>query len=380
MNCLNMLVHKELICFFVIFSILIFTGCSSEKPQKEALDYEGIPLVELEKEFSISESEEYIPAWIDGMFVTDSGDLLVSERGQKSIHQFDTLGNYIAQVARSGRGPGELSRNANPHFNGKILIMSNNNGMLTEYQPNERGLYEYSTDYTFRLPGRLRGIHSIEDFSAFYVSVDSARIPFGTVPPEFTTDLIHLVRVEGDSLQVEEEVLSLKIHSSYVEISDDGNAMRYNSLPYRYSDYLIPLPGKRFMVQRPSKSAIQVYDENLDLEHELKLNVKARLITEADMEYHFPEVSGTELRDRRELIMDVKPPFTQVLLDNKNRFWLQTDETESGKEYVILSYEGDPIGRTMLPSESQIHDIHNNKLYIVNREPETKIEVYSVQL
>lgn len=372
--------HQKSCLLFIIFSVVIFTGCESEKPQKEALDYDTIPIIKLEKEFSITESEEYIPAWITRMFVTEDGGILISERMEKSILQFDSLGNYVAQVARPGRGPGELSRNANAHFNGKILVMSNNNGMLTEYRPNDEGIYEYYTDHTFRLPGPLRGIHSTEDFSVFYVSVDSARVPFGTIPPEFTTDFIQLVEVEGDSLRVEEEVLSLKKHSTYVEITEGGNAMHYYSLPYRFSDDLIPLPGKRFMVQRPSSSTIQVYDEKLDLEHELKLNVKDRLVTEADMEYHFPDASHSERRDRRELIKDVKPPFTEVLLDNKNRFWLQTDETESGREYVVLSYEGDPLGRVMLSSESILQAVYNDKLYLLNLEPETRIDVYSVQL
>lgn len=372
--------HDQKFCLlFVIFSLSVFTSCSSEKPQEELLDYDSIPLIELKNEFSITESEEYIPAWIERIMVTDNGDILVSERTEKAIHQFDSLGNYIAQVARAGRGPGELSQNANPHFNGKLLIMSNNNGMLTEYRANNEGIYEYSADHTFRLPGVLRGIHSTEDFSAFYVSVDSVQIPFGTIPPEFTTDFIHLVRVVEDSLQLEKEVLSLKNHSAYIEVTDGGNTMQYRFLPYRYSDYLIPLPEKRFLVQRPLSSSIQVYDENLDLKHELKLNVKDRLITEADMEYHFPDVSHAGRRDRRELIRDVKPPFTQVKLDNKDRFWLHTDETEAGKEYVVLNYEGEPLGRVLLPSGSQLHDIHNDKLYLVNSDSETRIDVYFVQ-
>lgn len=364
----------------IIFSFVVITACSSEKQQKEVLDYDTIPMIELIKEFSITESEDYIPAWVTRMFLTENGDILVSERMEKSIHQFDSLGNYVAQIAREGRGPGELTQNANAHFNGKLLVMSNNNGMLTEYHPNDEGIYEYYTDHTFRLPGVLRGIHSTDDFSAFYVSVDSVRIPFGTVPPEFTTDFIHLVRVEGDSLRVEEKVLSIETHSSYVQISDDGNTMNYSSLPYRYSEYMIPLPGKRFMVQRPSSSSIEIYDENFDLEHQLNLNVKDRLVTDADMEYYFPEISSTERRDRRELIRDVKPPFTRVLLDDNNRFWLQIDETEDGIEYVVLNFKGDPLGRVMLPSESQLHAVRNNKLYLVDRDPETRIDVYSVEL
>lgn len=108
--------------------------------------------------------------------------------------------------------------------------------------------------------------------------------------------------------------------------------------------------------------------------------MKDRLVTEEDMEYYFPDISSGERRDRRELIRDVKPPFTRVLLDDNNRFWLQIDETEDGIEYVVLNYEGDPLGRVMLPSESQLHAVRNNKLYLVDRDPETRIDVYSVEL
>lgn len=259
--------------------------------------------------------------------------------------------------------------------------MSNNNGMLTEYQQNDAGIFEYKVDHNFRLPGPMQGIRSANDkLSAFYVKVDSVRTPFGTIPPEFTTDFVHLVRIVADSLLVEEKILSLRKHSYYIEITDGGNSMTYSSLPYRYSDYFHPLTDKFLLVKRPSKSVIQIYDENMRLFHELKLNIKERLITENDMEYHFSENSQAERRDRRALIKDIKTPFTGVMMDDQKRFWLLTDKTENGNEYVILSYEGTPLGRFFLPSNSILHAVKNGKLYLINNEEETFIEVYSVNL
>lgn len=368
------------LALLLLISGLLIAGCTSGEGEQNQLDYAAIPLIEVNKEFSITESDDYIPGQITRVMVAEDGSILVSQRGQKSIHQFDSLGNYMTRVARTGRGPGELTRNANAHFNGNILVMSNNNAMLTEYRPNENGIFEYQRDYNHRLPGPLSGIRSEDDFSSFYVRVDSVRIPFGKIPAEFTTDFIHLVKIAGDSLQVQEKILSLKRHSSYVQIVDGGNGMRYSALPYRYSDYFIPLPEQQMLVQRPRQSLIQVYDEDLNITRELKLNVKDRPVTEEDMQYHFPDLNGSERSDRRALINDIKPPFMRVLMDDQNRFWLLTDETEKGKEYVILSYEGEPLGRILLPAESTVHAVKNNKLYLVNSEEGGAVEVHSADI
>lgn len=370
--------HRYPLILF-IFSLFLLS-CSTKSDQQNAIDYSEIPISEIQKEFSITESENYIPAQITRVMVSDDGQILVSQRPEKSIHQFDSLGNYITQVAGPGRGPGELSQYANAHFNGKILVMSNNNNMLTEFRPNEENIFEYRTDHRFRLPGPMRGIRSLNNFSAFYVKVDSARTPFGRIPPEFTTDFIHLVQITGDSLQIEEKILSLEKHSHYVELTDGGNSMTYSFLPYRYSDKFSPLPDKQVLVQRPRNSLIQVYDGNMTLDHELNLNVKDRLVTEKDMEYHFPEIRQSERRKRRTLIKDVKPPFTQVLMDSQEQFWLLTDETENGKEYVIMSYEGEPVGRIQLPKNSTMHTIKDEKLYLTNDAGEPTIDVYSFNL
>lgn len=363
-----------------ILSLISFLSCNPENNQQDQIDYSKIPLSEIQKEFSITESEDYIPAGISRVMVSDDGYILVSQRQEKSIHQFDSLGNYLTRVAGPGHGPGELGQYANAHFNGKILVMSSNHGILTEFRQNEKGIFEYKTDHNFRLPGRMQGIRSTNDFSSLYVSVDSARAPFGKVPPEFTTDFIHLVRLTPDSLQVEEQILSLKKHSPYVEIGNGGKSVRYSYLPYRYSDSFSPLSDKKILVERPGESLIQIYDKNIKIDHELKLRVKDRLITEKDMEYHFPELSRGERSKRRTLIKDVKPPFLRVMMDDQEQFWLLTDETEKGKEWVILNYEGKPLGRLLLPAKSTLYTVKDQKLYLLNQTEEPAIEVYSYSL
>lgn len=363
----------------LLFLILVsfFYNCSSNNTNQDVLDYSSIPVSELELEFSISETENYLPAQLSRVMVDKDGYIHVTQRAPKSIHQFDSLGNYMTQVVGPGRGPGELSQYANPHLNGNILYMSNNHGMVTEYRRNDQDIYEYKTDHTYRLPGPLRGVRSPNGFHEFYVSEDSVDYPFRVIPPEFTTDLIHFVKIEADSLQIHKKVFSLQKHSAYMELTDGGNSMSYYFLPYRYSDYLSVLPGEKTLIQRPSESAIEIYDKNFDLEHKLVLNIKNRLITENDMEFHFPDNSSSERRDRRALINDIKPPFTRVILDDQNRFWLLTDDTEAGTEFVIIDYDGQAIGRIMIPTHLSLNTIKGDKLYFINRN-KPSIDVYSV--
>ncbi|HAC15739.1 MAG TPA: hypothetical protein DCE78_07320 [Bacteroidetes bacterium] len=358
---------------------LVLASCSTETATENELDYSQIPLIEIQKEFSITESEDFLPAQITSVLVDNDGQILVGQQPENSIFQFDSLGNYRATVARPGRGPGELSRYATPHINGEILVLSNNNSVMTEYHQNDLGIYEFVRDHTFRSPGPVFGIRSENDFSSFYVVVDSFRTPFGMVPPEYETDFVNLVQIVNDSLQIKEGVLSLTKHSVYIQIINNGSGMRHSYLPYRYSDSFSPLPNQRVLVFRPQKSSIQVYDENLNIEHELVLNVKPRPFTDEDMDYHFSELNPDEKQARRQLIRDIKPPFTGGFMDEQNRFWLMVDDAENGKEYVILSYDGDPIGRFFLPSETTIHVVRNSKFYMVNNEGEPSIDVYSVK-
>lgn len=369
------------ILILITFSGLLLPGCSDSGKSKNKLDYSTIPVTEPTLEFSIEETEEYLPAQLERLMVSDDGSILVSQRAEKSLHQFDSLGNYLTRVAGPGRGPGELTQYANPHFNGEMLVMSNNNGLLTEYRPDEKGIFEYVRDHNFRMPGTMRGIRSGDSFNSFFVSVDSVDIPFGIIPPEYTTDLIHYVKITEDSLQVEEQVFSLRKHSSYVRVTDDGRGMTYSTLPYRCSDHLKTLPENRVLVQRPGSSSIEIYDSTLTLEHTLYLDVKERPVTDEDIDRFFKQLSQSEINDRMDLIEDLKPPFLGVFLDDEDRFILRTDETSAGDEYVVLSYTGEPLARFYLPLENDLHAIRNGKLYTI-RDPwgNAAVEVYSIEL
>src|SRR5690554_639520 len=149
----NLSVMKNMFKFVPITILGLFlASCSENSTTDNVIDFAQIPLIEIQKEFSITESEDFLPAQITSVLVDNDGQILIGQRPENSIFQFDSLGNYRATVARPGRGPGELSQYAMPHLSGDVLMLSNNNGLMSEFRQNENGIFEFVKDHLPRPP------------------------------------------------------------------------------------------------------------------------------------------------------------------------------------------------------------------------------------
>lgn len=363
-----MIFHKQAwLCVTCLFLSFTLTACTGETSESEKLDYSAIPLLGLTIQAEISESENFIPANLNGFFIADNGDLLITQRSSPSIHQFSQDGDYIKQVARDGSGPGELSNWFNPRFDGHTLTASNNPGQnFTLFEPGADGIYEYSTSINVRYPGSFAGIRGQNENISFYTNENKELQRLG-VPDEFTTSYIHIFTVSNrEEISARDSVLALQNHSHYIE-SFDGGGIRIQYLPYRYTDTFQPLPEQRLLVARPDSQLIRILNADFETEHQLQLNVQNREITATDLDYHIGDHSTSAQREMRELIKDIKPPFMDVYMDDSKRFWLQVDEAEYGTEYVILEYNGAPLGRLKLPQHQSLEMVRGNQLYVLNQ-------------
>jgi hypothetical protein len=80
-------------------------------------------------------------------------------------------------------------------------------------------------------------------------------------------------------------------------------------------------------------------------------------------------------------VQDQKPPYLNVYATDKH-IWLHTNTGTEGKEMVVLDYDGNAIGKFMLPEVDLIKEIKDNRVYTIHRSP-TKgdiIRVYEVAL
>ncbi|NGP90232.1 hypothetical protein [Fodinibius halophilus] len=352
------------ISLFILSSAILYS-CTADSPEQERLDYSSVPIIDITKKLEISESENLILSNPVRFYATENNHLLIAERSSPGIHQFNEKGEYIEQIARSGRGPGELSGWYYPHFNGSILAASNNPGyIISVYQQESDGIYHHTKNLNVEYPGEFKDIKGLDPVS-FYLLENKSTQQL-QAPDEFTEGYIHLVEALDDSLVVTDSIISLQHHSDYIYEFPSGGIREYD-LPYRFSDVFKSIPNGKTLIARPDNQVIRIRNSDFKVEHELHLNISEKPVSENSLEFHLAGYDSETRKNMEELIRENKPAFMDVFLDDQNRFWLWTDETEAGNEYIILSYDGEPLGKLVLPNAQKITMVQKDQFYVLNK-------------
>ncbi len=113
----------------------------------------------------------------------------------------------------------------------------------------------------------------------------------------------------------------------------------------------------------------------------IPLQVARRPVTSDDTEYYLDDMEN-HIRNEIEARMgETKPPYLNMYA-TENYIWLHTDSGEAGKQMVVLNYEGNALGKFLLPEIDTIEQIKGNTIYTIHRSPEQgdMIRAYRVQL
>lgn len=89
-----------------------------------------------------------------------------------------------------------------------------------------------------------------------------------------------------------------------------------------------------------------------------------------------PEQFQQKLRER---VPATKPVFIDVWASKEN-FLLHTDNSEQGKEMVLLTRNGEPVGKFFLSDVDEIYHLQDHRIYTLHKDQETghSIRVYEL--
>ncbi|MCH8550043.1 MAG: hypothetical protein LAT80_14320, partial [Balneolaceae bacterium] len=157
--------------------------------------------------------------------------------------------------------------------------------------------------------------------------------------------------------------------------------------PYRYRDRLRIMNGGRYIIGQPraDQADFLIHDEDHNVIQHLEVDIVPRNVEHDDLNHAFRQLSEREDQNiRRELegrVDDQKPAFLNFLTSN-DHLWLYTDSGQSGKQFVVLDLEGDPLGKFYLEEHEVLQVAEDDRIYLLNRDPELghTIRVYQVQL
>jgi len=355
-------------------------ACSTDYDDTGFIDYAGLNIIDVELDLEIGESEQFIPGQLTDLVVFPDGTMLVSDHTRVVIEHFTAEGEYSGIVARDGGGPGELP--------GNFSIMGIGlDTLLVIHQGGRKDYYVRETDGTFvhtrgviAEPGQRRisvaGRRSGAEY--FALSTDPGFTPSVTNDYEEYHNEFLVVMDERNHI-LRDSLHTIKTPSPYFQITRVGGEIRSMDIftsppfPYRSQDRFLMMEDGHYMIARVDSSAFFIYNSDDELKQGIYLNLAPRPVERSDLERYDQSF--------RQLAPDVKPPFLNVWL-SKEKIMLHTDSNEEEQEIVLLNYEGEFLGKFLLPEVDDIRHISDERIYTIHRDPDVghSIRIYRLNL
>lgn len=368
--------------FVASLSIVFLFSCSSPQDGPDVIDYSSLEKLSGKLVSEIGESEDYIPGHITDLEVTRDGTILVGDMENTTIEQFDSDGKYIGNVARAGRGPGELSNIFTLHLlNGDTLIARNRTGRKEYFARTEGGGFNH-INTTVQSNHTTRSLDIVKPIAGdkFYAVKNNLASHYNELEDPKATINEAFVVVDESEKVLDDSVHVLKRRGRYsVELKDGGYIS--SGFPFQINEQVVPLEDENYLVARPDSSAFFVYNEEHNLERRITVNVKERPVTQEDLEYKFDGLPDEAISRVNNMRSDTQPPYTKVFASG-NYFWLLTEESKAGKEVVVLDFDGAPVGKFMLPVYDRISHVEDGRIYTINHNPDRgyQIRIYEIDL
>ncbi|TVR32959.1 MAG: 6-bladed beta-propeller [Balneolaceae bacterium] len=371
----------------LIIICAIQIGCSGTSQNENVLDYSTLPDLEVDIIVEIEESEDFLPGRLRDLILAQDGSIIISDWGNMNIVHFDSDGSFKSVIAERGQGPGELKSPFSLIDSKRDTLLVNYRGMTYQtdvYIRDEIGntfFYEHSLTSEIENNRLIFIEESAPGFGYFarFEDLNHSRTRERFDPPAYRSETIGIVGMSGEVLI---DSLHLLQTPNTVFIEREGGAITpLGAPPFLSRDHLKSLGDDKYIIAKSGEGKIQVYDQNHDIQNEIILDVKERSVTKNDLDHqlrNIPEQFQGELRERAS---SIKPDFTDVWVSNEY-FLLQTDEGEKGIEMVLLTEEGEPIGKFTLSHYDEIQVFKNHRIYTLHKDQEygDSIRVYEVNI
>lgn len=380
-------IYRNMLLFATSLLLICF-GCKPDKDNTFLFDYSDVKKIEVEVIIEIAESESFIPGQLRDLILMPDGTMLVSDWDNRSIEQFSDEGIHMGTIANEGRGPGEITSFVQLFKGPGDSLMVRHRGMFNQvdfFARNKKDdMYNYERTMMFEGPSE-RYIHIIGQISdnIFLATARQGQsyLQLQTEGVE-NYDYAPVAVVDAGENILRDSLYFLKVPNPETDFQDRSINV-IGMPPYQYQDRLKIMSDGRFLIGRPDSSIVYMYNYNNHFKPERKVPIQAkkRSVEKKDLDYILRD-RNREARSRLETrVPKYKPPFMDLWI-SENQILLHIDTSESGKEMVILSMEGEPSGRFSLSEFNDIRYFKGNRIYALHKDPNSghSIRIYQLNV
>lgn len=377
---MNILFRKITI---ILLTPFIIVQCSSNHQHDPKQSFGELPVIEYQTSHLIGEDENYIPGMLSRIFQLADGSWVVSDHGSTTIEHFTADGKHQSTVAIEGEGPGEVRPFFFFHqFSDSIVVarqqMSNrldyykinNQGELrpTRTKSMEQGSFVWS-DLLPKPPDELIAIEQ-KNWFAENLNYDADNEYYQTSVMTF----------DFNFKVIEDSVTTLNLPNPRIFRSPQGGVSVF-SVPFRSQDRILPLNNGSYWIVRGLEQRFELYNQRHQLTKSFDLFIEPRPVDREDKEFQLGRIQGERRSDLESRIPSNKPLFFNAWADI-DHILLQTDESDEGREYVLVDNSGNMLGRFILPNSKRVQFIDSSDLVVLNSDPEKghSIELITLSL
>ena len=374
---MNILFRKYTIILLAPFIV----QCSSNDQHEPTQSFGELPVIEYQTLHLIGEDENYTPGMLSRIYQLADGSWVVSDHGSTTIEHFTAEGKHLSTVAILGEGPGEVRPFFFFHqFSDSIVVarqqMSNR---LDYYKLNHQGelkptrtksMDQGSFAWSDLLPKPPDELIAIEQKNWFADNLnydaDNEYYQASVMTLDFN------LKVIDDSLT------TLNLPNPRIFRSSQGGISVF-SVPFRSQDRILALNNGSYWIARGLDQRFELYNKEHLLTGSFDLFVEPRPVYREDKEFELGRIQGERRSDLESRIPSTKPLFFNAWA-NIDHILLQTDESDNGREYVLIENSGSFLGRFTLPNSKRVQFIDSSNLVVLSSDPEKGHSIELIKL
>lgn len=352
---------------FVLFAIPLLGLLYSCSASDDAAEFEfNAPLLEIQQQVVISETDDLIFGRIFRVSPDAGGRIFVPDSGESTIFVFDDEGNFLKNIGREGRGPGEFDR-ANVRFTESNELFAYDDGQRRVQIFRETSPMNWELHETFNV-----GIAGERAF------------PFDLTPVDDELVLANYgIGISIDDSEENPFIGLLNRNNSnepkrVVELMNPDMAITRTS--NSVTSWWHPFGGRSMTdflnrsIYFAHSNDFTVYrttildDATPVLDTLFSHNVSRVPLTDAVLNKAIESYRDEGKRAIRDVGVTHKPHFQAFHVDDKKQIWVQIYADKGEPDWFVFSETGALLFSVDLPDDYTLSVIRNNNIYGIKRD------------
>ena len=319
--------------------------------------------------------DEVLFGLIKSIDVNSEGHIYVADWRYTSVYVFSETGEFMDEIGRRGRGPGEFwsvgSVSVGP--DDFVYVFDSNLRRVTMFEPEEHRLINSFTvvGSTYSSPSRIVGVAEHGIVISYISPFVAVNVP-GVGPYDQRFEEVYIMDFKG---AISESPILRTPYKEFIVTTDSEGGISVTPHPFG-RDSFIRLASNNLLYAGWNESIdIRVVTLEGITQGSIRLDHTPVPITMADRNAYLASIPREGRRKRVSAANwpDTEPAFQTFTVDDRGRVWLKSSSPAgaSTAEWLIINDSGDLVGTAELPVTIELEAVKSGRAYGKGKDVDT---------